>query len=70
MITMTAQVYVDDHGSLHERNIEVTLHDTNFSISQGEVMEDEETVWVENEDQARDLMTAIKAMCAAHGWEV
>ena len=70
MMTMTAQVYVDGEGGLHPKNIEVFLHDRGFTISQGETLEEQESVWVKSEVQAIDLIMAIRAMAAAHGWEV
>lgn len=70
MMTMTAQIYVDGEGGLHPNNIEVFLHGRGFTISQGKSLEEQESVWVKSEVQAVDLITAIRAMCAAHGWEV
>lgn len=70
MITMRAQVYVDGEGHIHPKNIEVSLSSEGFNISQGETLEEQEMVWVESEVQAVDLIMAIKAMAAAHGWEL
>ena len=70
MITMQAQVSVDGEGGIHERNIEVSLYEDGFFISQGESLEEMRVVFVQGETHARDLITAIKAMCAANGWEV
>ena len=69
-MTMTAQVSVDGEGGNHPDNIEVFLHDDGFTISQGETLEEQESVWVKSEVQAIDLIMAIRAMAAAHGWEV
>ena len=70
MITMQAQVSVDGEGGIHELNIEVSLDDVGFSIGQGESLEEMDVVRVQSETQARDLITAIRAMCAANGWDV
>lgn len=70
VMTMTAQVSVDGEGGNHPRNIEVSLDDDGFVISQGEGRLGQESVLVKSDVQAIDLIMAIRAMAAAHGWEV
>jgi hypothetical protein len=72
MLIMIAEIHKDKDGIIHPDDLEVILLDGNgFSIKH----EDEETgkgveIYVLHERQARELIKAIKAMCAALGWKV
>jgi hypothetical protein len=70
---MIANLLADKENELiHPDDLEIILLDGNgFSIKH----EDEETgkeseVYVLHEHQARELIKAISAMCAALGWKV
>tara|TARA_R110000868_G_scaffold143171_2_gene360982 strand:+ start:4276 stop:4494 length:219 start_codon:yes stop_codon:yes gene_type:complete len=72
MLVMIAEIHKDKDGIIHPDDLEVILLDGDgFSIQR----EDKETgkeveICVFHERQARELIKAITAMCAALGWKV
>lgn len=72
MIVMIAEIHKDEDGIIHPDDLEVILLDGHgFSIKhEDEETGKEEEIYVFHEHQARELIQAISAMCAALGWKV
>ena len=72
MLVMIAEIHTDKDGIIHPDDLEVILLDGDgFSIKhENEETGKEDEVYVFHEHQARELIKAITAMCAALGWKV
>lgn len=71
MMTLIAEISGEEDGTIHPDDFSMMLLTNAFVIFR----EDKETgkeidICVANEHQAKSLIRATKAMCAALGWEV
>ena len=72
MLVMIAEIHTDKDGIIHPDDLEVIFLDGDgFSIKhENEETGKEDEIYVFHEHQARELIKAITAMCAALGWKV
>ena len=71
MMTLIAEISRDKDGIIHPDDFSVLLLTNAFAITQEDIETGKDTdICVSNERQAKSLIKAIKAMCAALGWKV
>ena len=72
MMILIAEIGGEEDGTSHPDDLEVILLDGDgFSIKhENEETGKEDEIYVFHEHQAKSLIRATKAMCAALGWEV